>query len=325
MVKNKKKGCGLFCLLLSVLLSLTGCGGFTEEAVLKINGEEILKSTYMVYLYTTTQSFVMAAGNDVWQMDFDGQTADELVEERTIHTLQSVIAAQEYADANQITLTDAQKEEAKLAAEQFVASVASDDLEKMGVGLQEVQPLMEASYLYAVVCDTIAAECDVEEADIASYYQENKDRLTEDYTQMHIQTILLDDAQKAAEAAERAKAGEDFKALFAEYDVDPAVESGGETGETTLYQNYLQMSFGLTEEPEAGDIIGPVEMEEDRYFILKIVEKMVPDAEEVKKMAEELCQNEIQMAYVTGRIDEMVKGQSVTKIEGTWEGMETFH
>ena len=78
----KKKVRSLLCLLLIAALSLTACGSstaeFTDEAVLKIDGQEIMKSEYMVYLYTTTQSFVAAAGEDVWNMDFDGQTADEL-------------------------------------------------------------------------------------------------------------------------------------------------------------------------------------------------------------------------------------------------------
>ena len=74
-----------------------------------------MKSEYMVYLYTTSQSFVAAAGADVWKLDFDGQTADELVEERTISTIQSVIAAKEYAAANGIALTEEQKTAAKAA------------------------------------------------------------------------------------------------------------------------------------------------------------------------------------------------------------------
>ncbi|MBR5816734.1 MAG: hypothetical protein IKY38_04845, partial [Anaerotignum sp.] len=119
----KKKLKSLIGLLLAGALCLTGCGGgsaaFTDEAVMKIDGHEIMKSEYMVYLYTTTMSFVSAAGEDVWNMDFDGQTADELVEERTISTIQSVIAAKEFAAANGIELSDEQKAEAAAAAEQF--------------------------------------------------------------------------------------------------------------------------------------------------------------------------------------------------------------
>ena len=113
----KKRRKGLLGLLLAGVLALTACGsgGTADTVVLKIDNHDITKYEYMVYLYTTTQSFVSAAGEDVWNLDFDGQTADELVEERTISTLQSVLAAEEYAAAHDIALTDDQKEEAAAA------------------------------------------------------------------------------------------------------------------------------------------------------------------------------------------------------------------
>lgn len=324
----KKKCNSLLCLLLFVILSLTACGSstkFTDEAVLKIDGQEIMRSEYMVYLYTTTQSFVAAAGEDVWNMDFDGETADELVEERTISTLQSVLAAQKYAEAHDIALTDAQKEEAKAAADQFVSAVDAETLAKMGMDAEKLVPLMEASYLYSLVYESIAAECAVDEGDMEDYYQEQKAQIKEDYTTLRLATILLDDGEKAAEAAERAKAGEDFAALFKEYDVDPAAQSGEETGETTMYQSYMMTNFGLTEPLEVGDIAGPIQVGEGRYFILKALEKTVPTEEEVKQMAETGYKDKIQTEYTEARIDEMVKAQTVEKIEGVWDTLEKFH
>ena len=124
----------LLCFLLFAILGLTSCGGGIgsagNETVLKIDGENITRSEYMVYLYTATQNFLSAAGEDVWNMDFDGQTADELLEERTISTLQSVIAAKAYAAENGIALTEEQKAESKTAAEDFIAGVSPEDLEK---------------------------------------------------------------------------------------------------------------------------------------------------------------------------------------------------
>ncbi|MGN0135857.1 peptidyl-prolyl cis-trans isomerase [Anaerotignum sp.] len=324
----KKKRNSLLCLLLFAVLGLTACGStekFTDEAVLKIDGQEIMKSEYMVYLYTTTQSFVAAAGEDVWSMDFDGQTADELVEERTISTLQSVKAAEEYAAANGIALTDEQKEEAKAAADQFISTVDEADLVKMGIDAEKLVPLMEASYLYSLVYESIAAECAVDEEDMAEYYNEQKDQIKEDYTSLDLATILLDDEEKAEEAAERAKAGEDFAALFNEYDVDPAAQSGEENGETTMYQSYMLSNFGLTEPLEVGEIAGPIQVEEGRYFILKVLDKTVPTEDEVKQMAETGYKDKIQTEYTEARIDEMVKAQKVEKIEAVWDTLEKFH
>ena len=320
----KKRIKALLGLLLATSLCLTACGGgaeFQDEAEKKVNGQEIMKSEYMVYLYTTTKSFVSAAGEDVWGMDFDGQTADELVEERTISTIQSVIAAKEYAAANGIALTEEQKAEAKAAVEQFMAGVSVEDLGKMGMDAEKLQPLMEDSYLYTLVHQEIAAECDVDAADMDTYYQANKAQLKKDYTSLKLQTILLDDGEKAAKAAERAKNGEDFLSLFEEYDIDPAAENGGEM---TVFQNYLENSFGLTDEMEAGDVAGPLKIGEG-YFVLKAVEKTVPTEEEVKELAESNYRTEVQTSYTEARFAELMKGQTVEKIEGVWETLEKFH
>lgn len=321
----KKKMKSLLGILLAGMLCLTACGSgaseFTDEAVLKIDGQEIMKSEYMVYLYTTTKSFISAAGEDVWNMDFDGHTADELVEERTISTIQSVIAAKEYAAANGIALTEEEKAAAKAAAEQFIAGVSQEDLAKMGVDVETLQPMMEDSYLYTLVHQSIAEECDVDAADMDAYYQANKDQMKKDYTSLKLQTILLDDGDQAEEAAKRAKDGEDFVALFDEYDVDPSAENGGEM---TVFQNYLQTSFGLTDELETGDVAGPLKIGEG-YFILKAVEKTVPTEAEVKELAESSYRTEQQTSYTEARFTELTKDQTVEKIESAWKTLEKFH
>ena len=203
----KKRRKGLLGLLLAGVLALTACGsgGTADTVVLKIDNHDITKYEYMVYLYTTTQSFVSAAGEDVWNLDFDGQTADELVEERTISTLQSVLAAEEYAAAHDIALTDDQKEEAAAAAKQFLSTVDADALKKMEVDEEKLVPLMEASYLYSLVYDSIASECAVDETDMADYYAEQKDQIRSDYTELKVATILVDDEETANEVAKRAK------------------------------------------------------------------------------------------------------------------------
>lgn len=318
----KKRLRNLMGLLLAAVLGLTACGSqFTEEMVLKINEREIMKSEYMVYLYSTTQSFLAAAGADVWNMDFDGQTADELLEERTIQTIRTVIAAEEYAAANAITLTEEQQAEAQAAAEQFVAAVSAEDLAKMGIDADGAVPVMEASYLYSLVYHGIAAECEVDEGELQKYRTENEAALREDYAQVDMESILLDDAEKAQEAAERAKAGEDFQKLFAEYDI--AQEEEREPIE--MYQSYLQLNFGLTEDVQVGDIVGPFRMDEASFVLLRAIDVSEPDAAELDELAETIYTNQVQTEYANARLDEMVQAQAVEKAEGVWENMEKFH
>lgn len=318
----------LLCLLLFAIFGLTACGDgkstADDAAVLKIDGENITRSEYMVYLYTATQNFLSAAGEDVWNMDFDGQTADELVEDRTISTLQSVIVAKNYAEQNGIALTDEQKEEARQAAEEFVAGVSAEDLDKMGIDAEGMYPLMEKSYLYSLVYETIAAECEVDPTEMEQFYQENKEQLRTDYTTLRLNSILLDNEQNAEEAAERARDGEDFSALFAEYDTDETAKDEENGGEMTLYQSYLQGITELREDWQVGNIIGPVPMD-GSYFVFRVLEKDVPSEEEVKETAEALYRDNVRAEYVENWMDEAAAAQTVEKVEAEWETLEKFH
>ena len=317
----KRKWSGLIGLFL--LLCLTACGGNTssDKTVLRIGEQEISRTEYMVYLYTTSKSFEAAAGEDVWGMDFDGQSADQLVEERTINTLQSVIAAEDYAAANNISLTEAEKEQARLAAEQFLSGVSQEDMDKIQVGADRLTALMEASYLYTLVHQSIAEECQVDAGEKAAYYQEQKEILREEYTTLHLQSVLVDQEETAEEVAEKARAGEDFAALFAAYDKEPDAENGGKV---SMYQGELQTQFGLPEDLRVGDIYGPIERS-NGYFVLHIMAKEIPTEERVKELAESIYTADVQTAYTEARFAEMIKSQTVEKVAENWDTLETFH
>ncbi|MDO4530761.1 MAG: peptidyl-prolyl cis-trans isomerase [Bacillota bacterium] len=317
----KRKWKGLMSLLL--LLCLTACGGgdSADKTVLRIGEREIGRAEYMVYLYTTSQSFEAAAGEDVWGMDFDGQTADQLVEERTINTLQSVIAAEDYATANGISLTEEEKAQAELAAEQFFAGVSEEDLKKIQVEEEELAKLMEASYLYTLVHQSIAEECQVDAGETEAYYQENKDILQTEYTTLHVQSVLVDTEETAEKVAEQARNGADFGELFATYDIQPDEENNGKV---SMYQGQLQALFGLPDNLRVGEIYGPIQRS-NGYFVLQIMAQETPSAEEVRDLAERIYRSDVQMAYTEARFEEMMKSQTVEKVAENWDSLEKFH
>eukprot|EP00831_Metopus_contortus_P064283 TRINITY_DN57557_c0_g1_i1.p1 TRINITY_DN57557_c0_g1~~TRINITY_DN57557_c0_g1_i1.p1 ORF type:complete len:644 (-),score=111.96 TRINITY_DN57557_c0_g1_i1:117-1940(-) len=334
-IKMKKKG--LLCLLIAGAMALCACGSdnasnsdnasgsdFSDEAVMKIDGREIMKSEYMVYLYTTTKSFTSVGGDDIWTTDFDGQTADELVEERTVKTLQTVIAAKKYAEENNIALTDDQKTEVTTASEQFASSVPAEDIAKMGIDAKSLAPFMEGSYIYSLVYQALVSECEVDEAEKANYYEENKDQIKEELITVDMDTIVLDNLDKANEVAEKAKNGEDFQSLFQEYDVDENAKQQEDGSKMTVYKTQLLSSFGLTEIPEVGVITGPIDMD-GTYFVLRVSNITTPDESEVKVAAEKTFTTQKQTEYSDARFEEMIASQSVEYMDEAYKNLEKFH
>lgn len=319
----KKRYQAIFCLLFALLFS--GCGTtFSDEVIAKIDGREVMKSEYMVYLYTTTQNFVSAAGNDVWNIDFDGMTGEELVQERAFTTIQSVVAATQYAKENNVVLSETQKQEAQQAADDFLANTPAQDLQKMGMNEKKMQALMEESYLYSVVYDTLAAECEVSAQDMKKYQTEHATDIKTDYTKITLNSIMVNDAKTAEEVAQKARAGADFQKLFAEYDVDTEEKQNGQTGQMTLYQNYLKLRFGITDDLQKGQITDGIKVGE-QYFILQITDIVPPNDTQVQTIAEQIYRNQVQSEYVDARLSAMIETQEVEKIPDVWENLENFH
>ncbi|KAF5070897.1 Foldase protein PrsA [anaerobic digester metagenome] len=325
----KKKG--LLCLLAAGVMALSACSAdagknsrFNDEIVMKVDGREIMKSEYMVYLYTTTKSFTAVGGDDIWTMDFDGQTADELVAERTLNTLQSVIAAMNYAEENKIALTTEQKEAAAKASEQFVTNVPAEDIQKMGIDAKKLTPFMEGSYLYSMVYQALAAECEVDDGEKAQYYEKNKAQMKDDYTTLDIDTIVLNDLDKANEVVKKAKAGEDFSSLFKEYDVDENAKKEADGGKMSVYKAQFLSSFAMETVPEVGQISEPVKMD-NNYFVVRVNKVTVPEDSEVKKMAETAFVNQKQAEYSDARFAEMIAAQKVEYVDKVYNNLEKFH
>lgn len=322
---------GLLSLLIAGLLAFSACGSkaatsveFLDEVVMTVDGEEISKSMYMVYLYTTTQSFLSVGGEDIWTMDFDGSTADELVEERTIQTIQSVVASRKYAAENGIALSDEEKENVVTMVNEFITAVGEADIAKMGVDATTLIPMMEDSYLYSLVYQAIAAEYEILDADKDAYYQENRDTFESQYSYVDVDSIVLDDAEVAAQVLELAKAGEDFAALFDQYDIDDSAKETEEKGKMSFYISDFLSSFGFEELPEVGVIPQVVEVE-GSYFILNLETINIPNDEEIRIMTDSAYANDVQAAHADSRMQELLANQEVVRVDEEFATIEKFH
>ena len=59
---------------------LSGCSTAKETAdenyVVKINGETVSREEFNIYMYETQKSFEALGGEDIWETDFDGRSAE---------------------------------------------------------------------------------------------------------------------------------------------------------------------------------------------------------------------------------------------------------
>ena len=115
----------LFCLS---LIALAGCSKPIPkgDTIATINGKAISKSEYMLYLYEATKDFNAIGGDDIWETDFDGQSAEDVVKERAFVTMLHVKVTSDKASKYQVSLSDEEKTSAKIDGDAELASMTEE-------------------------------------------------------------------------------------------------------------------------------------------------------------------------------------------------------
>ncbi len=324
-----KKAKWLTAVLAAAVMALSGCSGetqsqFEDEVVATIDGTDVMKSEFMVYLYSVTQSLEYAGGEEVWSMDIDGMSADEVAKEQALTTLQSVIATRNYAAENQLELTEEQKEQAELAGENIFDSLTEDEKAKLGTDAKGMGAVYEDSYLYALAFDHLASQFEPVEADAEAYYQENMETLREDYTEYTLASIMMPDEETANEAYERYQAGEDFDALFEEYEMDEAEKESEDKGRRVLTAASMEGYLDDVLSMQVGDVTEPMQSAEG-YFIFRVEQIHVPDDGELKIAAAAEYMDEQKNIYAQQKIQEMIDAQEVEIVQEVWDNLEKLH
>ena len=322
---KKKIIMGLLC---AGVLALSACGNktsaFVEEVVMVIDEQEVMKSEYMTYMYMNTQALLSVGGEEIWDMEMDGMNADELIQTQVLQTMQTVIAAGDYAQENEIVLEEQYKEKSIEDAKSFLATVSEEDIAKIGVKEELMASYMEKSYLYSIVYQNIANEYVVAEEEKEAYHTENKELIKEQYTEVATNMIMLDDKEVAEEVAQKAKDGEDFDALFEAHDISPEAQESEEKGKLTIYKDQFLSTFTLEEVPPVGEVLGPIDMQ-GTYFVVLVEEITVPTDKDVRMISDGSVMNTAQSAHADKAFAEMVEAQTVEIKEDVYGNLENFH
>ena len=277
-----------FKLFFSLLLcfSLVAFSGCTEQipkedTIATVDGKAISKSEYMVYLYEATKDFNAIGGDDIWETDFDGQPAEEVVKERAFTTMLHVKVTADKAEKYQVSLSDAEKQTAKLDGDAELASMTQEQKELINISQEEMYHIMEETLLYQKIIYAITQDYQPSEADFNAYFEQNKQIQKNNYTQYVLNTILVADQQTAQEVIGRLQGGEDFQTLFELYEIDPQEKALGSRLET--YKNRLDTAFGIDFHLEEGQISSPIATAEG-YFVIQVLEKSIPDDTQLEEL-----------------------------------------
>lgn len=232
----------LTALCAAVVLVLTGCAGkgesdnatrivlttgFGEDEVFRIEKSSCTLPEVMVYLMNMKNQYEDVFGNEIWNTSYEGETLEDNIKDTVLARIAKVKAMNLLAGQEGITLDEEESAQAAKAAAVYYESLNTTEIEKLNVTQNLIQQMYEEYALAGKVYEYLIADINPEISDdeartitvqhilIKTYsLDENGERVP--YTQQAKQEAH----QRAAEALERAKAGEDFSMLASEYNED---------------------------------------------------------------------------------------------------------
>lgn len=295
--------------LSAVLLStsLTGCGrntkivvttGLSGNQLFKIGSSTCTTPEIMVYLTTFFNEYVETYGQEMWHYDFGGVSLEEHVKDVVLSKMTQIKIMNLMAAERNITLNDKEKSQVSAAAEAYFTLVSEQLKEKEKLTVNIVKKVYEEYALANKVYTTITEAADMEISDDEARAVTAQVIYLKNWKMKNAEKTALTDAETlktantAKEVLRKAKDGEDFSLLAAQYGDDKQITKSFARG--SVEDKFEELLFSMDE----GDISDVIELN-DGYYIVKCISTMDYEATQKNKvvLAKQRKQEAFSKAY----------------------------
>lgn len=299
-VKKLKKLLALALTSTLLMTNFTGCSfdnGKSHAVVAIIEGEKIPESLYRIYLWYTQQYFEQISGDNIWEMDIEGQKTGDLAKQRALEsTILSVVAGKK-AEELGIEISKEQQKAAKENAEKFVKN-NPEIIETYRFDEKDIEQFLISTDIVSLVEAKLGENYMPQEEETQNYIKNNKAAYEEvTVTQVLLKTIddnfnalpKEEQAKKhviAEEVLQKALNGENMNELAKAYSEDTGSlnqATGVPDGEYTFRRGKMAKEFEEAAfNGEEGKVWPELVKTAYGYQIIK-TEKHIPADEEVMR------------------------------------------
>ena len=245
--------------------------GFDKDEVFRIDKTSCRLPEVMVYLTNTKNQYEQALGSQIWQTSYGGETLEENLKETVLARIARIKAMNLLAEKYGISLSDEEANNAAKAAGQYYASLNNRERELLAVDEKILRMMYNEYALAGKVYEYLIADINPEISDDEARTITVQHILIKTYSlnEAGEQIPYSDQAKreayrKAHEALQRARQGESFLSLVAEYNEDS--NSSYSFGKGTMDAAFEDAAFNLGTD-EISDIVET----EHGYHIIKCI------------------------------------------------------
>ena len=204
--------------------------GLTENQLFKVGSSVCTLPEAMIYVMDYQRQYESVYGVEMWEHDFGGITLEEYVKNIIVSQLAAMKAVTLLAEEYEVTLTEAETDHVKKAAEEYYTSMGSDMVKYMGLKEEHVESLYHDHVLsrkvYQEITKDVNTEVSDDEARIITVWQ-----------------IHLDTRESAEEILEKLAQEKEFMTLASAYSKDSQISYTFGRGEKPAA--YEEAAFAL--------------------------------------------------------------------------------
>ncbi len=224
--------------------------GFAQDEIFRIEKLSCTLPEMMVYLTNMKNQYESVYGDRIWQASYEGETLEGNIKETVLARVAKIKAMNLLAQEKGITLDEEEQDKIVKAAEKYFHSLSAQEVQELGVTQALIRQMYEEYALAGKVYEYLIADINPEISDDEARTITVQDILIKTYSlnengeRVPYSTQAKQEAyRRALEAWQRAKAGEDFSSLIAEYNED--ANSTYSFGKGTYEDAFEDAAFNL--------------------------------------------------------------------------------
>lgn len=283
---DKKISIKILAVVIAAVLLVSGCKawgyghgntklvlttGFDRDEVFRIDRVSCRLPEMMVYLTNTKNQYEQKLGSRIWEASYNGETLKSNIKETVLARVARIKAMNLLADKYGIKLSDEEAAGAAKAAESYYGTLGDRERELLGVDEKQIASMYSEYALAGKVYRHLIADINPEISDDEARTITVQHILIKTYSldgqgeRVPYSDVAKKEAyERAAQALEKARDGNDFAGLIAEYSEDPTPSYS--FGKGTMDKEFEDAAFNL-----ATDAISGIVESEYGYHIIKCI------------------------------------------------------
>lgn len=295
-----KKIKNIFWALCAALLVFCGCSveNGSGDWLIKIDGKSVSRMEYLIYLKETVQNYELIGGDDIWDTDFDGRTAEDVAKESAFNSLVAVKIAIEKADKYSASLSETDESRAEMEALQMSQNAGE---EKDSEFYKTALNVVKEKYLYNYVKENLTKSIKIASAQTAAFCNENRDKYRRNLEYIQGKAYYFDTTEEAQNYAQTGEGTEN------------AVYSEDLSG---TWQE-IKEKFSMDENTDKESILGPFETEEG-YAIINIENTKAADEKTVEETMRSDYESSVKSQYFADEANKWLQNADIKTNEKMW-------